>query len=527
MFASRFWYLLLVILFGGSFASFYLAKDRYNRDRELDTKKLLVKDQIELQALLHTEARLMIDKLLPVVVDTTVMDVLSAATNSKTEISSTEKEKLRALLTKKNEELEQFKSDIIMAFDGKGRVVSYVWDELISVKEIGFKGLPVVHNALLGYMQDDFVVFHFAPNQFKLYRVVARPVINKGEYVGAIVYGQLIDRKFALRLSKNLESYILLFKDNFIYAQGVPEGKSPINEATFTQKLEQLLSGETKFLTSGVSELIELEDRDKKYATIYGLFPGEAKEQKSGYIIVREIPKVANAMDFIYGATKADWKELPWTFIGGGSFLLFILGIFWTVLEHTLPLRKFKKAIARILARENDRINIYAVSRQHRKLAEAINKVIDQVIEEIKERLTQQSIDVDSILSEVDESGRISQALFEPAFVAQSKSSISSPPPPPPPPKSSPQQAKVQSEPVKEDLSRYNSEDYYKEIFNQFIETKKQCGESIENLQFDRFLVTLNKNKELILKKFPDCKAVKFTVYIKDGKAAIKASPIL
>jgi hypothetical protein len=54
---------------------------------------------------------------------------------------------------------------------------------------------------------------------------------------------------------------------------------------------------------------------------------------------------------------------------------------------------------------------------------------------------------------------------------------------------------------------------------------KRQCGEATANLTFEKFAVTLRKNKDQILSRHGAAK-VRFTVYEKDGKAALKATPI-
>lgn len=54
---------------------------------------------------------------------------------------------------------------------------------------------------------------------------------------------------------------------------------------------------------------------------------------------------------------------------------------------------------------------------------------------------------------------------------------------------------------------------------------KEQCGEPTKGLTYDKFVVTLRKNKEQIVSKHGAAN-VRFTVYVKDGKAALKATPV-
>ncbi|MCB9555705.1 MAG: hypothetical protein H6707_06340 [Deltaproteobacteria bacterium] len=62
-------------------------------------------------------------------------------------------------------------------------------------------------------------------------------------------------------------------------------------------------------------------------------------------------------------------------------------------------------------------------------------------------------------------------------------------------------------------------------IFSDFIALKKQCGENIANVTFERFATKLRKNRESLIERY-GCREVRFQVYIKDGKAALKATPI-
>ncbi len=62
-------------------------------------------------------------------------------------------------------------------------------------------------------------------------------------------------------------------------------------------------------------------------------------------------------------------------------------------------------------------------------------------------------------------------------------------------------------------------------IYEEFLRTKKQCGEPTAGLTFEKFQGTLRKNREQLISK-TGCKKVKFSVYVKDGRAALKASPI-
>ena len=66
---------------------------------------------------------------------------------------------------------------------------------------------------------------------------------------------------------------------------------------------------------------------------------------------------------------------------------------------------------------------------------------------------------------------------------------------------------------------------HFKEVYDRFIDLRRRCGESTADLAFDRFLAKLSRNRENLVKKY-NCRTVRFQVYKKDGKAALKATPV-
>ncbi len=67
--------------------------------------------------------------------------------------------------------------------------------------------------------------------------------------------------------------------------------------------------------------------------------------------------------------------------------------------------------------------------------------------------------------------------------------------------------------------------DHFQEVFNKFLATKQDCGEATAGLSFDRFADKLTKNTSDLKARY-QCRSVKFQVYVKNGKAALRATPI-
>ena len=72
-----------------------------------------------------------------------------------------------------------------------------------------------------------------------------------------------------------------------------------------------------------------------------------------------------------------------------------------------------------------------------------------------------------------------------------------------------------------------NDEDaHYREVYQDFIRMRQRCGEETEQLTYERFVAKLMKNRQQIIDKY-NSRSVRFQVYEKQGKAALRAVPVL
>jgi hypothetical protein len=100
---------------------------------------------------------------------------------------------------------------------------------------------------------------------------------------------------------------------------------------------------------------------------------------------------------------------------------------------------------------------------------------------------------------------RTGTARFEAAQPLAAQVAVRAAAPPPPPPLA--------------------DEDQWQTVFQEFLRVREQCGESIDGLTWERFRQKLQKNKDSLVQKYA-CRTVKFQVYVKEGKAALKATPV-
>jgi hypothetical protein len=66
---------------------------------------------------------------------------------------------------------------------------------------------------------------------------------------------------------------------------------------------------------------------------------------------------------------------------------------------------------------------------------------------------------------------------------------------------------------------------HFAQVFEDYVALRQRCGESIVGLSLEKFTAKLHSNRQQIVAKH-GCKTAQFTVYEKDGKAAIRAVPI-
>lgn len=68
-------------------------------------------------------------------------------------------------------------------------------------------------------------------------------------------------------------------------------------------------------------------------------------------------------------------------------------------------------------------------------------------------------------------------------------------------------------------------ETHFREVFEQFVAAQRECGLSVSGLTFDKFVRKLHAAREQVIKRHK-ASGVRFTVYVKEGRAALKASPV-
>ena len=78
---------------------------------------------------------------------------------------------------------------------------------------------------------------------------------------------------------------------------------------------------------------------------------------------------------------------------------------------------------------------------------------------------------------------------------------------------------------VTEELPLERDEVHFRQVFDEYLALRAKCGESITAVTMEKFREKLVSNREQLVNKY-GCRTARFSVYVKDGKAAIRATPV-
>ena len=84
----------------------------------------------------------------------------------------------------------------------------------------------------------------------------------------------------------------------------------------------------------------------------------------------------------------------------------------------------------------------------------------------------------------------------------------------------------TRSDPAVVALAQEPEAEYYRRIYNEYLEARKGVGESIDGVTFESFSAKLRLNEANLKKKY-SCRAVRFRVQTKNGQVTLKPVPIV
>jgi len=557
MLLSRFWYAALAIALGFAAFVLFVAAQMYNRAGSRAMAEALSADSSAVDWYLRDDARKRASALIPFTLSADISSGLAKASSEPKIPRDTREKTTKALRKLAGEVPEDLKFDAVWAIDAEGRVVAANGFEHTEDWELG--GYASVADALHGWIRDDSWVW-----KGRIYRIVTRPVEKEagGEPVGAIVGAKIVDDTFARAVTKRTGAAVGFYAEGSRVASGAPEGFDKANLDEITRDLKYL-DGNKDYEEKGRSEVRVLGEH---LGVVYARLPGEAWDLGAGYAVGRLAFSVSSPIDFLNKADNTDKSSAPTLFIILGILVAAGLGLAFSFVEHTKPIIGFRNEAVRLAKGEIDMLQPSKFRGAYKKIAADLNDGIDKVA--AKGGAPRKAADLEQVLGPLPTQPQMSafsvpgpasgpvespsSSGFKPPVSQRSlpkprglpglsgdsgevsdsidirPSGPVSAPGKPPLPSSKRQPPPVPgaaAAPSDEASSEGDELEEWGKVYEEFVAVKTQCGESTEGLTFEKFKGTLQRNKEALVARH-NCSRVKFTVYVKEGKAALKASPV-
>ncbi len=581
MLLSRFWYAILAVISVASVAMVYVAIHQHNRLRESDTRLIIDHDRDIVDWYMRIDARKRLDALGIAAVDDQLRVGLLKA-NGQDKISADVRDPMKKRLGELSTKIAGLIKDegkgqnpvAMFAVDARGRVVAHVnFDRSGQVKDEYFElgGFPVVADALHGWLRDDTWIF----DREAIYRVVARPVVaaEGAPPSGAVVSVRRVDDGYAKAIAERTGSPVVFYVaapdgDGVkIAARAVPD-KSDVSFEGLALDSKKLMADKA-YVESGASALMQNGAMTMAFARIFGM----SWESGAGYAVARKVVAIDGPNALLGAADESDKKAVPVPVVAGVGLAALIFGILFTFLEHSRPMGRLSVEAKRFAKGDQDALPLAKLTGPTRRIGQDVNDGVERVIAK-GGGASRKAADLEQILGPVPAAPQMSAFSFNfdagaagssPAAPASGKpaapavddmfANLAPAGAPAAPaaapaattPKVPPAAPAIVHRPEEEDATlvaripdelmsasksgeQHQIDDaeelvHWQQTFEAFVAMRGKCGEPTAGLSFEKFQVQLRKNKEQLVKQYGS-KRVKFTVYEKDGKAALKATPI-
>ena len=546
MLASRFWYVVLGLLVGLATFLLFLATSMYNRAGARAMGEALSSDSQVVNWYLSNDARQRSAQLISFGIDQDIARSLSKSSENDQKVPDEAREKALAGLKKVNAGIPADQAfDAVFAVDQHGRVVAHLgYEQASGNRDFELGGYPVVADALRGYIRDDTLVLD------RIYRIVARPVEADTSQLpaGAIVGARILDDRFARELSSRTGAAIAFYTAGARVSSGAPE---TFNSAQLDQIVSDFssLASDEDYQTKGRSKIRTIAGM---VGVQYSKLPGEAWKLGAGYAVAREPKAVDGPLGFLQ---KADDQDKANAHVGLAVAIALagaLIGIGFSLLEHTRPIHNFRLEVLKLAKGETDQLQPSRFRGVFRRIASDLNDGVDKVLAK-GGGPRRGPADLKEVLGDLPAEPQMSAFSFPGENMPAAASAGSGPhtmpissakalptapanPRLPKPPgrgianldTTLEAQADVPANggPASADWSGEASElSEWRAVYQDFVAIKQQCGESTDGFTYDKFEATLKKNRDTLMNRH-GAKRVKFSVYVKEGKAALKATPL-
>jgi len=477
------------------------------------------------------------------------------------------------------------KPDFAWLIDRRGRVVASAKSSSADAGDV-VAGRPLVDDALAGYLRDDLWALNGTMYLVAAAPVVKRdpPVA----YAGVVLLGHKVTNELAQKLvqtfhddkhaERNIDLAFFLGNDDVAGSQTTALDHKALGDAVGKlsgNELAKDCQGDAFDLTAG----------NDAFTAVVGRLPGEAQSHQAFFSVYIKQPEARGFVGTLKAVDKQDlsFKYFPWLLVGGLFVLVLAGGIGLMWLEADRPLKRLAADAVKLAKNEQERLREEAHGGKFGSIARSVNIHIDKLGRDAKSART----NLDQLLGPAPEGSLGTIDLLAGGPIPTSPLPVSRPggpapavtpppsdfrfgdatPPPGPPPRpthaarpptpaparptpppaamppaamppTTPPPLRLDDDilgaptakpvPIAASASQPNEgpvDPYFKQVYDQFLAVKKSCNEPTAGLTYQKFAEKLVRNRDDLIAK-TGCREVRFTVYVKDGKAALKATPV-
>ncbi|HEY5091315.1 MAG TPA: cache domain-containing protein, partial [Polyangia bacterium] len=369
MFLSKIWFILIALVSAVAVTFALVAPSPAVRKLQALEGQRLDRAQYAAEEMFKVDAHKWIDRVSKLGRDAIISESLDAASRGSGEytvIHRTIQDRFRTLIP----DLASGGIDEIVALDNKGRVIARVGGD--NEKEYGdyIAGAEVVADALRGYLSDD--VWGIGG---KLERVAGAPVLSKGKdrIVGAIYVGAETGPAFVERLKKNLDVDVALLLRGKVIASTRPPGELdalPTLIAQHTKDIETLtrthalplVAGQDKLLVVAAPFAGQAGEQQAYYALI-----GEQPAKSDLKALLSNV-----------SSDDLKWDRFPWVPLGVVTFAMIAIGLFLQRWEVESPLGKLRRELQRLASGDIHRIEDSHYRAKIGGLARDVNAAVER-----------------------------------------------------------------------------------------------------------------------------------------------------
>jgi len=303
--------------------------------------------------------------------------------------------------------------------------------------------------------------------------------------------------------------------------------------------------------TIGRSPAVPLTLDKEHFQMVVGRLRGSAN-RGNYWALLWKFPESQGPFAFLSGRTPRSHllKNFPYTLVIIGGVLALGLGLFLIIWEGDRPLAKLLKQTRAVGDGEQEKLDETKFRSKFGLTAIAINEAMEKAQERGGGKSALHNKNIDAILQDLEPTVATEDYAPPPADAIAGPPSADEPAPlesllppaeasPAPPPFGGsaavlPSTIQASGPPAAAGLEfEFPSsvgdvppevESHFQTVFTAFMKTKQQCGEDTNSVTYDAFRQKLKKNRGKIIAT-QNCRDVTFQVYIKNGKAALKATP--